>query len=103
MIISKNLKLSDIPETMWLPPEVRSMLMNGPLLEQTTSVCDQLVQSFSALSDRIFHVESHLLKLNMDARLQRLESVFHPFEVPSEHGLPVIPPSYVPHQRRIGA
>ena len=102
MIISKKLKLSDIPETMWLPPEVRATLINGSKHEPTVNIVDQVIGSLSALSDRIMHAESHLSKLDMESRLHRLELVLHPFEPPPEPGLPVIPPSYVP-QRRTGA
>ena len=103
MIISRNLKLSDIPETMWLPPEIRSLISNGSQHRSAENVYDQLIRSLTALSDRIMHAESLLAKLDMDTRLNRLESsTTHPFELPIESELPVIPPSYVP-QRRAGA
>jgi hypothetical protein len=73
-MLSKSLKLSDIPDSMWLPPEMRARLSVGEYQSVNSRNCqDRLIDCLKALSERIMHAESMLSKLDIETRLTRLE------------------------------
>ena len=60
--------LSGVPETVWLPPEIRSRLENSERSKP------EIHQQLNALLERLNHIDSLLVKLNVEPRLKRLET-----------------------------
>jgi hypothetical protein len=76
-VFSPLLTKKDVPETLWLPPEVRSVLEGekSPSLSYRKSL---LRTQLLALTERIEHVDSLLRNLNLENRLRLLDRGPHP-------------------------
>jgi hypothetical protein len=71
-VFSPLLTKKDVPETLWLPPEVRSVL-EGEKSPSLSSRKSLLRTQLLALTERIEHVDSLLRNLNVENRLRRLD------------------------------
>lgn len=71
-VFSPLLTKKDVPETLWLPPEVRSVLEGekSPSLSYRKSL---LRTQLLALTERIEHVDSLLRNINVENRLRLLD------------------------------
>ena len=73
MIFSPLLEKKEVPDTLWLPPEIRSML-GGPKEEPVDMSTESVLKAkLDCLIDRISHVESLAKQLDVEGRLRRLE------------------------------
>jgi len=87
-MFSQLLRKSDIPETMWLPREIRIRLEGGSGVDDTDQLPRQTVlgqpldrryqlQSIlDALNERVGHVEDMLNRMEIESRISRLEDQF---------------------------
>ena len=96
-MFSPNLKKSDIPDSLWLPPEIRRRIEDGNNVGDNRSVRRRLEDALESLLQRINHVESVLENMGIDERLDRLESV-HAIDFSPSHTL-----NHNPHISRRGA
>ena len=74
-VFSSILSKTDLPESLWLPPEVRSALEGERSLSPPTPRATLLRLQLGALKERVEHVDSLITKLNIDSRLLRLEQL----------------------------
>jgi hypothetical protein len=70
---SPSLDRMQIPETVWLPPEIRSSLEASQGDEKQVSPRAALKQNLNCLLSRIAHVESLVGEIKIEERLERLE------------------------------
>jgi hypothetical protein len=63
----------DIPETVWLPPEIRAAGCEERSRKSTDSVKILIAHHIECLNQRIEHVESVVAKIGIDERLRKLE------------------------------
>ena len=72
-MFSPLLSKHTIPESIWLPPEIRSLL--EPDISPAVSNRTVLRQKLDILHDRIDHIESLIGGLDLENRLRRLEEL----------------------------
>lgn len=71
-VFSPLIQSKDVPESLWLPPEVRSTFDN----ENSRGFCARkasLRAELAALNERIEHVDSLVRELDIENRLKRLD------------------------------
>jgi hypothetical protein len=70
LMFSPLLKEQQVPEEVWLPPEIRTLMEGKDTQEEPATLKSQL----DRILERISHVEVMLKQLGMEDRLKRIEN-----------------------------